>query len=299
MIVDLDQPDDVEIADFSIGERRNRHILFCGFAGGVVGMLLPLWFPRGLGSGGFVEVGMFAGVLLGFVEWSPRRRAFEREVRRRRIAKGPSMRGRIITSVPVLVCVVMFVVGAIVSPEALAMVPASIRSGRELWTLLSSALVHGSPGHFIGNAIALVLFGIPFDLRVGRAWTVVVLLLSALGGALAHAAFTAMPEIPAVGSSGAVFGLVGGMLALAPSRRMLIVASGFRAALPAYLTVPVYFGGMIGLQALAMPHVAYLAHLGGIITGAGCGLLLRRLPVPEAFERYERLREQRIDQVDG
>lgn len=144
---------------------------------------------------------------------------------------------------------------------------------REAWQagqtyrLFTSIVAHGGIIHLGVNAIALASLA-SLEREIGTVQHALVFLTAAIGGNLAHAWASATP---AVGASGGLFGLLGLLVALAPSTRL----SFFGIPVPAVILLPAYAAAVVfvpGLQELA--PIAHMAHLGGLAVGLASGLLL-------------------------
>lgn len=142
---------------------------------------------------------------------------------------------------------------------------------REAWQagewhrLLRSVVAHGGLLHLVFNLISLVGLGAGLEPRLGPARTAAVLAVAGLGGNLAHALAS---DVPVVGASGAIFGLLGTLLVLVPAAPItvfvvqlpVVVAAAFYAAL--VMLVPAFS---------AAAPVAHVAHLGGLGAGVALG----------------------------
>ncbi|MFD5148432.1 rhomboid family intramembrane serine protease [Streptomyces sp. NPDC058401] len=125
----------------------------------------------------------------------------------------------------------------------------------EYYRLLSSAFLHVKLWHIFGNMLALWYIGGPLEQALGRARYLAVYLLSALGGSAVVYLLT--PEnVPTLGASGAVFGVLGATVVLA--RRM-------RYEMRPLITMAVF---MLVLTFAPGLNVSWQAHIGGLITGA-------------------------------
>ncbi|MDF7813697.1 rhomboid family intramembrane serine protease [Hymenobacter sp. YC55] len=137
------------------------------------------------------------------------------------------------------------------------------------WRLLTSVFLHGGPAHLLLNLSALLLLGLLAEAKVGRGAWLLVYLLSGIGGSLTswwwHAG-----GINSVGASGAIFGLYGLLLALLLTRTYFKTRQD-RAAIIGLL---LYFalGSLVG--GLEGPNTDNAAHIGGLLTGFGVGLIL-------------------------
>lgn len=162
--------------------------------------------------------------------------------------------------------------------EHLAVSPLSLARG-EWWTLITYALVHAGGLHILMNLYAHWAIGPVVEGMLGSVRFLVLWLLSALGGSfavaihpqvvtLANGQVVAM-NIPTVGSSGAVCGLIGALAAFLALHHADI---GHRAAssIRTWLTQTVLTLILISL----MPRVSWQGHLGGAVFGFIAGGLL-------------------------
>ncbi len=131
------------------------------------------------------------------------------------------------------------------------------------WAMfVTYGFLHGGLGHLAMNMLTLVIVAGPLAARIGRKAFLGVYALSLVGGGLGYAALATVPA-PMVGASGALFGLVGALLALdfdqriargLPVRNVLTMIAGIAVANAAY------WWGMGG-------GLAWQAHLGGFVAG--------------------------------
>ncbi len=148
--------------------------------------------------------------------------------------------------------------------------------GRQPSTLITSMFLHGSWMHLIGNMWFLWLFGNNIEDSMTRPRFVVFYLLCGLAAALAQVAANPASEVPMVGASGAISGVMGAYLVLFPRVRVYtLVPLGFfltSIALPAWVML-IYWaflqfaGGLSSIVSEASGGVAFWAHLGGFVAG--------------------------------
>ncbi len=81
-------------------------------------------------------------------------------------------------------------------------------AGRWL-SFVTHTLIHGDAMHLIGNTFLLLAFGAPVARRVGALRYILMFLICATAGALAHLLVDPRGDIPVVGASGAISGLMG------------------------------------------------------------------------------------------
>jgi membrane associated rhomboid family serine protease len=153
-----------------------------------------------------------------------------------------------------------------------------IDAGRQPSNLLTSMFLHGSWLHLLGNMWFLWLFGNNIEDSMTRPRYVAFYVLSGLAAALAQVAANPNSEIPMVGASGAISGVMGAYLVLFPRVRVYtIIPLGFfiqSFPLPAwvmliYWMVLQIFGGLSSIvsEESGGGGVAFWAHLGGFVAG--------------------------------
>jgi membrane associated rhomboid family serine protease len=136
------------------------------------------------------------------------------------------------------------------------------------WTVVTAMFVHGGFWHIFANMLTLYFFGSYFSRLVGRGRF---LLVYFVGGIVGNLLFWALayPFAVAVGASGAVFAIAGGLVVMRPKLPVII----FPIPIPVPLWVAI-IGGFLLLS--FMPSVAWQAHLGGLIVGLIAGFIFRR-----------------------
>jgi len=156
-------------------------------------------------------------------------------------------------------------------------------------TIITSMFMHGGVAHIIGNMIFLFVFGDNIEDRFGRVKYILLYLGWGAVAALAHSAYavsTGSGDIPAVGASGAISGILGAYLIMYPRAKIFTVIMAFflyTVRIPVLIYIPFWFVlqvilALIGQLGPAGAGVAYLAHIGGFAAGAATGLLWRVLP---------------------
>ncbi len=168
--------------------------------------------------------------------------------------------------------VIIYILGA-VSPELnnrifenFALFPPAVEQG-DWWLLITTAFLHSGLTHILFNMWALYVLGPGIERQVGSVPFAGLYLASALLGSVAYVATNSGP---AVGASGAVFGLFGAWLASAWKSRHTPAG---RANLQS-------IGIILGINLLlpfAVPRIAWEAHVGGLIAGVLITLAWQRL----------------------
>ena len=139
----------------------------------------------------------------------------------------------------------------------------------EYWRLLTVALVHGGVLHLLMNMYALWIVGPLAEALYGRALFLAIYLTAALGGSVAS--FLALPN-PAVGASGAVFGLFGLVFAATFFHKPLLRAQA--RAITSQIGVLIVINLLIGFGIGSFARIDNAAHIGGLLVGGWLGLLI-------------------------
>lgn len=159
-------------------------------------------------------------------------------------------------------------------PDALSAIPG--------WaTLISSMFLHGGLLHLGGNMLYLWIFGNNVEDAMGHGRFVAFYLICGIAAALAHAVTDPSSEIPMVGASGAISGVLGAYLILHPKARVyVLVFLWIGLWLPAWTVLALWFVGQgisaFGAEAGAGAGVAWWAHIGGFVAGMALVFPFRR-----------------------
>ena len=154
-------------------------------------------------------------------------------------------------------------------------------------TLLTSMFVHGGLFHLLGNMLYLWIFGNNIEDHLGSLRFGLFYLLAGLGASVTHIIFHPNSQLPMVGASGAIAGILGAYLILYPGARVLTLVLFWIVPVPAAILLMLWFFGQIMNIGLG-GGVAWFAHIGGFLSGM---LLIsrsrrRRPPVPPAPNEY-------------
>ncbi|RSS84492.1 rhomboid family intramembrane serine protease [Streptomyces sp. WAC06614] len=138
----------------------------------------------------------------------------------------------------------------------------------EYHRLLTAVFLHEQWWHLLGNLLGLWFLGGPLEAALGRARFLALYVLSGLGGsALAYA--VTEPNVPTLGASGAVFGLLGAsVVQMRAAREDLRPVAALVAVLLLLSFVPLG-GGAGGEERWT---VSWEAHVGGLVTGVLIGV---------------------------
>jgi membrane associated rhomboid family serine protease len=148
-------------------------------------------------------------------------------------------------------------------------------------TLFSSMFMHAGWLHLGGNMLYLWIFGDNVEDRFGHTAFIIFYLLSGLAATFAQLAFNLGSDIPNLGASGAIAGVLGAYILMFPQRRVSVLLGRFVTQMPAYIVlgfwfVMQFFSGIGSIaQSSETGGVAYMAHIGGFVAGFVLAFFLR------------------------
>ena len=153
----------------------------------------------------------------------------------------------------------------------------------DYWPFLTSMFLHGGWAHIIGNMWTLWIFGDNVEDRMGPFRFTVFYLLCGLVAGVVHYFTNADSDVPTVGASGAIAGVLGAYFVLFPRSQIVVMVPIF--FYPLFFEVPAVtyllfwalsqvFSGTLALAGpVEVGGVAWWAHVGGF----SAGLLLHPL----------------------
>ncbi len=120
-------------------------------------------------------------------------------------------------------------------------------------TILTSMFVHGSVLHLLGNVWVLWIFGDNIEDHLGHVIYPIFYLVCGVLASMTHIYANPSSQVPSIGASGAIAGVMGAFLLRYPQARVQLLVNGLRTS-----------GG-----------VSYWAHVGGFVTGM---ILIKVIP---------------------
>lgn len=148
----------------------------------------------------------------------------------------------------------------------------------ERLTLVTYMFLHGGWIHLIGNMLFLWVFGDNIEDAMGHLRFVMFYLMCGIFAALAHTFMLPQSDIPLIGASGAVAGVISAYLILHPKVKVWVLALW---RIPIRITAAWALGVWILAQVANLffeseEAIAWWAHLGGLLAGALLILFMRR-----------------------
>ena len=159
-----------------------------------------------------------------------------------------------------------------------------------VFTIFSSMFLHGSFFHIVGNMLYLWIFGNNVEDTLGHGRFTLFYLASGVAAAATQTLVGPGSQVPMIGASGAISGVLGAYLLLFPHSNVLtLVIFGFFwrvVSIPALVVLGFWMVVQIlnGLGSFgAGGGVAWFAHIGGFFAGMGLLLLLQPRSRPRSW----------------
>lgn len=142
-------------------------------------------------------------------------------------------------------------------------------------TLFTSMFMHAGWVHLLGNMLYLWIFGDNVEDRLGHGMFLVFYILCGLGATFAQMAVNMNSNIPNLGASGAIAGALGAYILMFPRSRVNVLVGRGIVAMPALVVIGFWillqvFSSIGSFTASSQTEgggVAYMAHVGGFVTG--------------------------------
>ncbi len=173
-----------------------------------------------------------------------------------------------------------------------------------LLDILRSMFFHAGWAHLLGNMLYLWIFGDNVEDRLGRVLYLVIYLICGFAASYAQVVIDPTSQIPLVGASGAIAGILGGYLVLFPGVKVrALVLLGYFSRLTEISALYVLgfwfvlqlFNGVTSLGPnTAEGGVAFFAHIGGFVIGAALIFVFKMvIPQPPSNDLNSMLYQRR------
>ncbi len=148
-------------------------------------------------------------------------------------------------------------------------------------TLFSSMFMHAGWLHLGSNMLYLWIFGDNVEDRFGHIKFLIFYLLCGLVATFSQLAFSMGSNLPNLGASGAIAGVLGAYILLFPKGRVSVLQGQAVIQVPALIVIGLWivlqlFSGIASISSsVNTGGVAYLAHIGGFVAGLVLTFLFR------------------------
>lgn len=167
--------------------------------------------------------------------------------------------------------------------------------GKQVVPLFSFMFLHGGFWHLLGNMWSLYIFGDNIEDRLGHVRYLIFYILCGLASGLFHLTLNFYSQVPTIGASGAIAGVMGAYLISYPNSRILTLIPII--IIPYFIEIPAFFflGFWFLIQFINAAGstaggggIAWWAHIGGFIAGIIFLRLLLKLPESGINEKLKK-----------
>jgi membrane associated rhomboid family serine protease len=169
---------------------------------------------------------------------------------------------------------IMFIYGLVPARYTVPEIAVHFDIVQQIFALFSFMFLHGGFWHIIGNMWFLYIFGDNVEDRLGHMRYLSFYLLCGWASGLTHLIFNWHSQVPTIGASGAIAGVMGAYLILHPRSRVLtmipIIIIPYFVEIPAAFFIGIWFLFQFLSAALSDAQatgIAWWAHIGGFISG--------------------------------
>jgi len=168
----------------------------------------------------------------------------------------------------------VYIYGLVPARYSMPQISSYFTTGQQLLSWLSFMFLHGGFWHLLGNMWFLYIFGDNVEDRLGPFRYLVFYLLCGITSGLSHLLFNLHSNMPTIGASGAIAGVMGAYLILHPNSKILTLIPII--FIPWFIEIPAFFflGFWFILQFLSaagshgnIGGIAWWAHIGGFVFG--------------------------------
>jgi len=194
----------------------------------------------------------------------------------------------------------IFIYGLVPARYSIPQVSTYFTTGQQILPFLTFMFLHGGFLHLLGNMWFLYIFGDNVEDRLGHLRYLAFYLLCGLASGFSHLALNWHSEIPTIGASGAIAGVMGAYFILYPNAKVLTLVPIFLffqfLEIPAFVFMGVWFLFQFLSAAGAsadMGGIAWWAHIGGFIFGMIFLKLFQILPEMALAKRSRAITKKR------
>ncbi|RZB37861.1 MAG: hypothetical protein SRB2_00963 [Desulfobacteraceae bacterium Eth-SRB2] len=179
----------------------------------------------------------------------------------------------------------VYIYGLVPARYSIPQITSYFSTSQQIFSLISFMFLHGGFWHLLGNMWSLYIFGDNIEDRLGPFRYLVFYLLCGITSGLSHLIINLHSNIPTIGASGAIAGVMGAYLILHPNAKILtlipIIFIPWFVEIPAFFFLGLWF--FIQFISAAGSHggiggIAWWAHIGGFIFGIIFLKILLALP---------------------
>jgi membrane associated rhomboid family serine protease len=167
----------------------------------------------------------------------------------------------------------IFTYGLVPARYTVPAISSYFASSQQLFSFVSFMFLHGGLFHLLGNMWSLYIFGDNVEDRLGSLRYLLFYLLCGFASGISHLVINWNSQIPTIGASGAIAGVMGAYLVLFPKSRILTLIPIFLffqfVEVPAFFFLGIWFifQFLSAAATAGQGGIAWWAHIGGFIFG--------------------------------
>lgn len=194
----------------------------------------------------------------------------------------------------------IYIYGLVPARYSVPQIGAYFTASQQIFSFLSFMFLHGGFWHLLGNMWSLYIFGDNVEDRLGHFHYLLFYLICGIASGVSHLLLNMNSNVPTIGASGAIAGVMGAYFILHPRARILTLIPIF--FIPYFLEIPAYLflGLWFVLQFIsaAGSHaqaggVAWWAHIGGFVFGIIFLKIMLKLPSASPPEKLRHATERK------
>jgi len=194
----------------------------------------------------------------------------------------------------------IYIYGLVPARYSVPQISAYFSTGQQAFAFISFMFLHGGFWHLLGNMWFLYIFGDNVEDRLGHLRYLLFYLTCGVASGVSHLVLNLNSNVPTIGASGAIAGVMGAYFILHPRARILTLIPIL--FIPYFLEIPAFFflGFWFILQFLSAAGsqgqaggVAWWAHIGGFVFGMIFLKIFEALPSVRPPEKIRQVTERR------
>jgi membrane associated rhomboid family serine protease len=194
----------------------------------------------------------------------------------------------------------IYIYGLVPARYSVPQIAAYFSTGQQIFSIFSFMFLHGGFWHLLGNMWSLYIFGDNVEDRLGHFRYLMFYLICGLVSGLTHLVLNLNSNVPTIGASGAIAGVMGAYFILHPRSKILTLIPIF--FIPYFIEIPAFFflGFWFILQFISaagshgqVGGIAWWAHIGGFVFGIIFLKIFLALPSAAPSQRVRRVTERK------
>ncbi len=194
----------------------------------------------------------------------------------------------------------IYIYGLVPARYSVGQIASYFTPGQQIFSIVSFMFLHGGFLHLIGNMWFLYIFGDNIEDRLGHMRYIVFYLLCGMASGISHLLLNLNSNVPTIGASGAIAGVMGAYFILHPRSKILtlipIIIIPWLIEIPAFFFLGLWF--VLQFINATVSHgdvsgIAWWAHIGGFVFGIFFLKLFLLLPSVGVTERMRPVTEKK------